>query len=58
MIYLGNSWPKEYRNDIFMNNINGARLTEHISSYRLRPATRATSATDTFAPHSSTTLPV
>lgn len=26
MIYLGNSWPKEYRNDIFMNNINGARL--------------------------------
>jgi hypothetical protein len=27
MIYLGgNSWPKEYRNNIFMNNINGARL--------------------------------
>ncbi|MEZ0539655.1 PVC-type heme-binding CxxCH protein [Fibrella arboris] len=27
MIYLGgNSWPKEYRNEIFMNNINGARL--------------------------------
>ncbi|RRB07811.1 PVC-type heme-binding CxxCH protein [Larkinella rosea] len=26
MIYLGNSWPKEYRNDIFMNNINGAKL--------------------------------
>ncbi|GAB4056075.1 PVC-type heme-binding CxxCH protein [Spirosoma litoris] len=27
MIYLGgDSWPKEYRNDIFMNNINGARL--------------------------------
>ncbi len=26
MIYLGNSWPTEYRNDIFMNNINGARL--------------------------------
>ncbi|WP_020607306.1 PVC-type heme-binding CxxCH protein [Spirosoma spitsbergense] len=26
MIYLGNSWPQEYRNDIFMNNINGARL--------------------------------
>ncbi|GAB2791306.1 hypothetical protein GCM10027275_40320 [Rhabdobacter roseus] len=26
MIYLGGSWPKEYRNDIFMNNINGARL--------------------------------
>ena len=27
MIYLGgNTWPKEYRNTIFMNNINGARL--------------------------------
>lgn len=27
MIYLGgNSWPQEYRNEIFMNNINGARL--------------------------------
>ncbi|WP_342087627.1 PVC-type heme-binding CxxCH protein [Dyadobacter sp. OTU695] len=32
MIYLGNSWPKEYRNDIFMNNINGARLnTDHLT---------------------------
>ncbi|MEZ0612171.1 PVC-type heme-binding CxxCH protein [Fibrella sp. WM1] len=26
MIYLGNSWPQEFRNDIFMNNINGAKL--------------------------------
>lgn len=27
MIYLGgDSWPKEYRNTIFMNNINGAKL--------------------------------
>jgi putative membrane-bound dehydrogenase-like protein len=27
MIYLGGeSWPQEYRNDVFMNNINGARL--------------------------------
>ena len=27
MIYLGGeSWPKEYRNQIFMNNINGARM--------------------------------
>lgn len=26
MIYLGNSWPQEYRNDIFMNNINGSKL--------------------------------
>jgi putative membrane-bound dehydrogenase-like protein len=26
MIYLGDSWPAEYRNEIFMNNINGSRL--------------------------------
>jgi putative membrane-bound dehydrogenase-like protein len=27
MIYMGgNSWPAEYRNNIFMNNINGARF--------------------------------
>ncbi len=27
MIYLGgDSWPKQYRNEIFMNNINGSRL--------------------------------
>ncbi|WP_247237866.1 PVC-type heme-binding CxxCH protein [Telluribacter sp. SYSU D00476] len=26
MIYLGHSWPQEYRNQIFMNNINGSRL--------------------------------
>jgi putative membrane-bound dehydrogenase-like protein len=27
MIYLGgDSWPKQYRNEIFMNNINGAKL--------------------------------
>lgn len=26
MIYLGDSWPKEYRNELFMNNINGARF--------------------------------
>lgn len=26
MIYLADSWPVEYRNSIFMNNINGARL--------------------------------
>lgn len=28
MIYLGNSWPQQYRNDIFMNNINGAKLNQ------------------------------
>jgi hypothetical protein len=28
MIYLGGSWPDEYRNQIFMNNIHGARLNE------------------------------
>ena len=26
MIYLGGSWPREYRGQIFMNNIHGARL--------------------------------
>ena len=26
MIYLGGSWPEEYRNQLFMNNIHGARL--------------------------------
>src|SRR5262245_2096427 len=26
MIYLGGSWPDEYRNQLFMNNIHGARL--------------------------------
>lgn len=26
MIYLGNSWPEQYRNQVFMNNINGARV--------------------------------
>lgn len=28
MVYLGNSWPQEFRNDIFMNNINGAKLNQ------------------------------
>ncbi|QDK81757.1 dehydrogenase [Spirosoma sp. KCTC 42546] len=28
MIYLGGSWPQDYRNDIFMNNINGARFNQ------------------------------
>ena len=33
MIYLGgDSWPKEYRNEIFMNNINGAKLNiDHLT---------------------------
>ena len=26
MIYLGGAWPEEYRNQLFMNNIHGARL--------------------------------
>lgn len=26
MIYLGGSWPEQYRNQIFMNNIHGARI--------------------------------
>jgi putative membrane-bound dehydrogenase-like protein len=28
MIYLGGSWPQEYHNQLFMNNIHGARLNE------------------------------
>ncbi len=28
MIYLGGSWPAKYRNQIFMNNIHGARLNQ------------------------------
>ena len=30
MIYLGGSWPEEYRNTLFMNNIHGARLNRDI----------------------------
>ncbi len=28
MIYLGDSWPEKYRNQIIMNNIHGARLNK------------------------------
>lgn len=28
MIYLGGVWPEEYRDQIFMNNIHGARLNQ------------------------------
>ena len=30
MIYLGGTWPDEYRNRIFMNNIHGQRLNTDI----------------------------
>jgi putative membrane-bound dehydrogenase-like protein len=30
MIYLGGSWPPEYRGQIFMNNIHGARINMDI----------------------------
>ncbi len=30
MIYLGGTWPKEYRGALFMNNIHGARLNRDI----------------------------
>jgi putative membrane-bound dehydrogenase-like protein len=30
MIYLGGSWPGKYRNQLFMNNIHGARLNQDI----------------------------
>ncbi len=32
MIYLGGSWPEKYRNQLFMNNIHGARLNLDILS--------------------------
>lgn len=28
MVYLGGSWPNEYHNQLFMNNIHGARLNQ------------------------------
>ncbi len=32
MIYLADSWPQEFRQNIFMNNINGARLNvDHLT---------------------------
>ena len=30
MIYLGGSWPDEYRGSLFMNNIHGARLNRDV----------------------------
>ena len=30
MIYLGGSWPEKYRNQLFMNNIHGARINEDV----------------------------
>ncbi|MCB1228658.1 MAG: c-type cytochrome [Verrucomicrobiae bacterium] len=30
MVYLGDNWPKEYRNGIFMNNIHGRRINHDI----------------------------
>ncbi|MEX2114141.1 MAG: PVC-type heme-binding CxxCH protein [Pirellulales bacterium] len=30
MIYLGGSWPAEYRNQIFMNNIHGQRINQDL----------------------------
>jgi putative membrane-bound dehydrogenase-like protein len=30
MIYLGGSWPAQYRDQIFMNNIHGARINEDL----------------------------
>ncbi len=30
MIYLGGSWPKQYHNQLFMNNIHGARLNQDL----------------------------
>lgn len=34
MIYLGGSWPEKYRNQLFMNNIHGARLNQDVLARR------------------------
>lgn len=34
MIYLGDNWPKEYRNQIFFNNIHGNRVNNDILERR------------------------
>ncbi|MFO0948173.1 MAG: PVC-type heme-binding CxxCH protein [Planctomycetota bacterium] len=34
MIYLGAAWPKQYHNQIFMNNIHGARINEDLLAAR------------------------
>jgi putative membrane-bound dehydrogenase-like protein len=30
MFYLGGAWPEQYRNQLFMNNIHGARLNQDV----------------------------
>lgn len=30
MVYLGDNWPREYRNSIYMNNIHGRRINRDI----------------------------
>lgn len=34
MVYLGDSWPDEYRGNLFMNNIHGARMNMDIIERR------------------------
>lgn len=34
MIYLGGKWPDQYRNQLFMNNIHGARINQDVLSER------------------------
>ncbi len=34
MIYLGGTWPEEYRNQIFMNNIHGQRINMDVLTRR------------------------
>ena len=36
MIYLADSWPKKYRNQLFMNNIHGARLNQDQLTKKVR----------------------
>ena len=43
MIYLGDSWPDQYRGKVFMNNIHGQRLNMDILE-RKAPATSGVTA--------------
>ena len=46
MIYLGGTWPEEYRGSIFMNNIHGARLNLDVARRRRARASSARHAPD------------
>ena len=59
MIYLGASWPDEYRGSLFMNNIHGARINRDMLTSRAArdssARTRRTSCWPTIAGRRSST---